>query len=248
MAFSTTTNKHLCSFYTPSIPKPLTIHQSFQNILISKEKKMARGWFRTYVLAVFGPSRSSKRGLSKEEMNISAPLPDSVRHHSPVPYLPRSISAVDLPTEPEPAMYARRNSDDADSRRLTVQFREPSSRTPPPTSFPNELAPRFNPNSLESPVSPSNRLSKRMSQFGSATRDVMASQSAGNPRPVSIFAPGFDISMGDMMPIHHDEKQQRQVKRLSTMNVMRSMENDHRRESRRMSRRMTTGFDTYQKV
>jgi len=211
---------------------------------------MARGWFRTYVLAVFGPSRGNKRGLSKEELNISAPLPDSVRHHSPIPYLPRSISAVDLPTEPEPAMqsmHARRNSDDAGPRRLTVQFCDMSPHTPPPTSFPTELPPRFDSNSLGSPTSPTNRVSKRMSQFGSATRDVMASQSAGNPRPVSIFAPGFDISIADMMPIHHDinQKQQRQVKRMSTMHVMRSMENEQKRESRRMSRRMTNGFDMY---
>jgi hypothetical protein len=211
---------------------------------------MARGWFRTYVLAVFGPSR--KRGLTKEELNISAPLPDTVRHHSPIPYLPHSISAVDLPTEPEPAMqsmHVRRNSEDSAPRRLTVQIREPS-HTPPPTSFPTDLPPRFDNGSLGSPTSPTNRLSKRMSQFGSATRDVMASQSAGNPRPVSIFAPGFDISIADMMPIHNDvnQKQQRQVKRMSTINVMRSMENDQRRESRRMSRRMTAGFDMYQKA
>jgi hypothetical protein len=212
---------------------------------------MARGWFRTYVLAVFGSSRT-KRGLSKEELNISAPLPDTVRHHSPIPYLPRSISAVDLPTEPAPAMqptqpmHARRNSTSSDSpRRLTVQFSE-STHLPPPTSFPTELPPRSD--YLASPTSPTNRLSKRMSQFGTATRDVMASQSAGNPRPVSIFAPGFDISMGDMMPIYSDvnQKQQRQVKRMSTMNVVRDME----REERRMSRRMTAtaGFDMYQRA
>lgn len=208
---------------------------------------MARfeGWFRTYVLAVF-PSRRNKRGLTKEELNISAPLPETIRHHSPVPYLPRSISAVDLPPQPEPAfqpVHARRNSDDTAPRRLTVHIREPSAHTPPPTSFPAELPPRSDSFSLGSPTSPGKRLSKRVSQLGTTTRDILASQSAGNPRPVSIFAPGFDISIADMMPIHDDvnEKQQRQVKRLSTMNVMRSIEQDQRRESRRISRRMTLG-------
>lgn len=215
---------------------------------------MARSdsWFRTYVLAVFS-SRRPKRGLTKEELNISAPLPETMQHHNPIPYLPRSISAVDLPSEPEPtfhSMHARRNSDDATPRRLTVHIREPSSHTPPPTSFPAELPLRSDSNSLGSPTSPSNRLSKRFSQFGTATREVMSSQSAGNPRPVSYFAPGFDISIADMMPIHDhvNEKQQRQVKRMSTMNVMRSIENDQRRESRRMSRRMTAGFEMYQRA
>ncbi|KAF2683585.1 hypothetical protein K458DRAFT_39651 [Lentithecium fluviatile CBS 122367] len=250
------TLRHYTSFIAGQ-PSSHFITQSIYPVIrkSSPTSKMARfdSWFRTYVLAVF-PSRRSKRGLTKEEMNISAPLPETVRHHSPVPYMPRSISAVDLPSEPEPTfqtMHTRRNSDDAgpSPRRLTVHFHEP-----PPTSFPTELPARSDStstanNSLtSSPASPSNRLSKRFSQFGTATREVMASQSAGNPRPVSIFAPGFDISIADMMPIHDDinAKQQRQVKRMSTLNVMKSIENEQRRESRRMSRRMTQGFDMYQ--
>lgn len=196
-------------------------------------------WLRAYVLSIVKSPKS--RSKNKKDMSISPPIPGSMEHTTPVPYLPRSISAQDLPSQ-HFSGHARHNSADR-PRPLTIHIREPSTQMPP-DSFPTDLPPRSLPTSPTSPDS--KRLSKRFSQLSTTTRDIITTHNE-KPRPVSYFSPGLDISIADLMPLADGVNQTttREAKRMSHISIMNRIEDDERRMSKRLSKRMSTGFDMY---
>lgn len=60
---------------------------------------------------------------------------------------------------------------------------------------------------------------------------------------MSYFAPGYDVSIADLMPIADEVNQtgRNEAKRLSHLSVISRIEGEERRERRRASRRMSAG-------